>query len=480
MKGEMPQQKDEIAIDRMYADNNDLQVGDVISVDKKELTVTGLVALSDYSALFSNSSDMMFDAVKFGVGIMTEEGYDAITDDHIKYCYSWKYDTEPKDENEEKEWSDNFVEVLAAHSSLTGYLPRYGNQAIKFTGDDMGGDKAMVEVLLYILIAIMAFIFAVTTNNTIVKEASVIGTLRASGYTRRELLLHYLSLPVLITILSAVIGNILGYTVFKDICAGMYYGSYSLPTYQTRWNANAFLLTTVIPAILMFVINAVLISGRLNLWFSSSIMEGLNESFHDEGYDISIYQMSSAEERRAFFDMLPVRRNVDAVIVISFDIDSNEIRQLRSVDVPIIGINSSLPEERGFNAAVRIDDKQGSELAARHLITLGHRDIAYIRTDREVTLHFSVQGRFDSFMTCCKSNGVEPRVFVTDEGKNNISKVVTQLLSSDHMPTAIACQEDGIAIPLLFQLERNGFTIPNDISIIGYDDSTYALSLIHI
>lgn len=179
---------------------------------------------------------------------------------------------------------------------------------------------------------------------------------------------------------------------------------------------------------------AVLISGRLNLWFSSSIMEGLNESFHDEGYDISIYQMSSAEERRAFFDMLPVRRNVDAVIVISFDIDSNEIRQLRSVDVPIIGINSSLPEERGFNAAVRIDDKQGSELAARHLITLGHRDIAYIRTDREVTLHFSVQGRFDSFMTCCKSNGVEPRVFVTDEGKNNISKVVTQLLSSDTCP----------------------------------------------
>ena len=87
---------------------------------------------------------------------------------------------------------------------------------------------------------------------------------------------------------------------------------------------------------------AVLISGRLNLWFSSSIMEGLNESFHDEGYDISIYQMSSAEERRTFFDMLPVRRNVDAVIVISFDIDSNEIRQLRSVDVPIIGIAISL------------------------------------------------------------------------------------------------------------------------------------------
>ena len=219
---------------------------------------------------------------------------------------------------------------------------------------------------------------------------------------------------------------------------------------------------------------AVLVSGRLNLWFSSSIIEGLNQVFHDEGYDISIYQMSSIEERREFFKMLPVRRNVDAVIVISFDIDGNEIKQLKSVNVPIIGINCSLPQERGFNAAVRIDDKQGSELAARHLMTLGHRDIAYIRTDREVTLHFSVAGRFESFMACCEANGITPRELVTDENENNISKVVTQLLSLDRMPTAIACQEDGIAIPLLFQLERSGFTVPNDISIIGYDDSAYA------
>ena len=129
----------------------------------------------------------------------------------------------------------------------------------------MGGDKAMVEVLLYILIAIMAFVFAVTTNNTIQKEAAVIGTLRASGYTRRELLLHYISLPILVTILAAVIGNILGYTVFKGIVADMYYGSYSLPTYETRWNAEAFYLTTLVPFVLMAVINVVLIRGKLKI-----------------------------------------------------------------------------------------------------------------------------------------------------------------------------------------------------------------------
>ncbi len=74
MNGEMPQQKDEIAIDRMYADNNSLKVGDRNVGGDRKRRITGLVAFSDYSALFdSNSSDMMFDAVKFGVAIMTEE-----------------------------------------------------------------------------------------------------------------------------------------------------------------------------------------------------------------------------------------------------------------------------------------------------------------------------------------------------------------------------------------------------------------------
>ena len=265
MKGELPKKEDEIAIDRMYAENNKIQISDIIKVGKEEKTVTGYVALSDYSALFSNNSDMMFDAVKFGVAIVTDEAFDNLEETHLKYRYSWTYDDPPQGEKAEKERSDDFLEILADYTSVTGYIPRYANQAIHFTGDDMGSDRSMMIVLLYILIAIMAFVFAVTTNNTIVKEAAVIGTLRASGYTRKELLVHYMTLPLLVTVIAAVIGNVLGYTVFKNICAGMYYGSYSLPTYQTRWNANAFLLTTVIPAILMFVINAVLISGRLRL-----------------------------------------------------------------------------------------------------------------------------------------------------------------------------------------------------------------------
>lgn len=91
---------------------------------------------------------------------------------------------------------------------------------------------------------------------------------------------------------------------------------------------------------------AVLMSGHIRLWFTASVIEGLNEVLHTQGYDISVFQISSIEERKEFFEMLPVRCNADAVIVASFDIDNNEIAQLASVGVPIVGINSVEPEAR--------------------------------------------------------------------------------------------------------------------------------------
>ena len=265
MEGSLPEDIKQIAIDRMYAVNNDIKVQDTLTVGSRILKVTGLVALSDYSSLFSDNSDTMFDSLKFGVGVVSQKCFDAYDDTHIHYVYSWLYDNKPEDDKEAKLMADDFVKTISANAILVNYIPQYINQAIHFTGDDIGSDRSMMIVLLYVLIVIMAFVFAVTTNNTIVKEANVIGTLRASGYTRGELLRHYILLPIIVTIFGALVGNILGYTVFKDIFVATYYGSYSLPTYHTLWNADAFLLTTVVPVIIMLVINIVIIGCRLKL-----------------------------------------------------------------------------------------------------------------------------------------------------------------------------------------------------------------------
>lgn len=263
LDGDFPQNENEIAVDRMHADNAGMKVGDKISVSGKEFKITGLIAYVNYSTLHEKKTDLMFDAIKFDVAMVTQEGFDRL-DKSIHYSYAWKYDHAPADDIEEKEQSDNFMEAMVTQVMLAGnevedYTPKYGNPAINFATDDMGSDKAMGGMLLDILVVIIAFIFAVTISNTIANESSAIGTLRALGYTKGELVRHYLSMPVIVTLLAAIVGNILGYTVFKNVVVSMYYNSYSLPVYKTIWNPDAFLKTTVLPVVIMLVVNLIVI-----------------------------------------------------------------------------------------------------------------------------------------------------------------------------------------------------------------------------
>ena len=265
MQGELPQKKGEIAIDRMYADNNGLSVGDTLKDAKNTWQITGLVALPDYSCLFSDNNDTMFDAKQFGVAVVSDQEFESYTDRELNWNYSWRYEKKPADETAEKEQAEDLMQAVGRVAVIKNFIPQYQNQAIQFTGDDMGSDRSTITAFLYIVIVILAFVFGVTISNTISKEARTIGTLRASGYTRSELVRHYMAAPVLATLIGALVGNLLGYTVLKKVCANMYYGSYSLPTYVTIWNGNAFVLTTVVPVALMFVITWIVLRRKLSL-----------------------------------------------------------------------------------------------------------------------------------------------------------------------------------------------------------------------
>ncbi len=265
MKGKLPEKTGEIAIDRMYADNNRLKIGDIIQSENNSYKITGLVALSDYSALFYSNNDMMFDALAFGISLVSKNQFEKYDESQLHFNYAFKYNVAPLNEDDEKEKSDELMEVISQKTDLENFVPRYLNQAISFTGDDIVKDKAMMEVLLYIIIVIIAFVFGITISNTIQKEANVIGTLRASGYTQNELIRHYMTIPLIVTLIAAVFGNIIGYTYFKNLSAAMYYGSYSLPTYVTIWNMEAFLKTTITPLVLMMIITFVILKRKLSL-----------------------------------------------------------------------------------------------------------------------------------------------------------------------------------------------------------------------
>jgi len=300
MEGCLPEKEGEIVIDRLFAENNALDVGDLMSIEGKQFKVVGMVALSDYSALFKNNSDMMFDATNFSVALVTPQQFKNFSNAGLKYCYAWRYNNQEMTENEQQNKAEDLMNVVyenallgadisygaviwnnlmagfpgadyeelditSGEKPLQDFVSRQDNQAIQFTGEDMGSDRVMFQWLLYIIVVVLAFAFAITTRNTIEQEAKTIGTLRASGFTRRELLIHYITLPVIITLAAALAGNILGYTVFKMPMANMYYHSYSLPTYTTIWSADAFFKTTLVPCLLVFAVELLVVGRSLSL-----------------------------------------------------------------------------------------------------------------------------------------------------------------------------------------------------------------------
>ena len=261
--------------------------------------------------MFQNNNDTMFDATIFGVAVVTGTEFDRLPENGREWSYAWKYnDGMPDDEKEEKKLADDLLKTVYTQAMMNGitvdtFIPRYQNQAINFTGEDIGSDTEMMKWFEYIVIVILAFIFAVTISNTLTKEASVIGTLRASGYTKRELLIHYISLPVIVTFVASIVGNILGYTCFKDMGAQLYYDSYSLTKYETIWNADAFVLTTVVPLIIMLVVNLLVVNNKLKLSPLRFLRHDLSRSRRKKAVKLPHWKFMTRFKTRVILQNIP-------------------------------------------------------------------------------------------------------------------------------------------------------------------------------
>ena len=238
-EGRMPNKQTEIALDRLFALKNGYNIRDTIRMSGKSMTITGLISVPDYTSLIQKNSDMMMDPIHFGIAIVTDTGFQTLSTDRIVYSYSYYLDDRELNDFQKQKRADDIQEICIKEGAvLENLLTAQMNQAISFLPNDMGSDIPMVQTLLYIILMILAFIFVVISQTMIEEQASVIGTLLASGYTRRELLQHYMMLPTILIIVSAGIGNLIGYTLFPNLFTDMYYSNYCLPplSIQPVWD----------------------------------------------------------------------------------------------------------------------------------------------------------------------------------------------------------------------------------------------------
>ncbi len=307
--GRAPQNANEIAIDRMHADNVGVKIGDRITVGGKKFEVVGLLSYVNYLTLHESNTDLMFDAFGFDVAMVTPEAFDGLSA-RVHYNYAFKYINAPQDKIEQADHSEAFLKALITQTlvhdnEIKDYLPEYLRQATNFAPSDIEGDSAGTAILCYILIGVIAFIFAVTISNTIDKEAPVIGTLRASGYSKREMIVHYMAMPLIVTLIGAAIGNALGYTVFKDVAVNLYYESYSLPKCYPVWSNTALVKTTIIPLVLMFFINLFVIVRKLQLSPLRFLRHDLSKSKRTKARRLPRWSFMKRFRLRILFQNMP-------------------------------------------------------------------------------------------------------------------------------------------------------------------------------
>ena len=265
-EGRLPKNKHEIALDRLFAEKNDYKVGETIHLNGEDIKIVGFIAVPDYTSLIEKNNDLMMDAIHFGVAIVDNKTFDEFAEKNITYNYSYVLDKKDASDKENYDKLNDIRDICLENGyMLTNMMTSDMNQTISFLPNDMGGDIPMIKALLYIILVILAFIFVVISETIIDEESTVIGTLLASGYTKNELIRHYMVLPIIITIVSCIIGNIVGYLVFPPYFKDMYYASYCLPPLKVQFIPEAFVTTTIIPLVFMLVINYLMLRHKLNI-----------------------------------------------------------------------------------------------------------------------------------------------------------------------------------------------------------------------
>lgn len=259
-EGRQPKADDEVAIDRVFATNNDLAVGDRIELEGRTYTICGIMTQPDSQALFLNNSDFTVNTITYGVAEVTDAGFAALEDagGAPAYTYSFTFNDRDLSTADRTDAEQDMVEALAdADARVDDLIDADSNQGIGYARDDVDGDSMMWTTLLNIIIVIMAFVFVVLTDATIEEESAIIGTLLASGYRRREIVLHYLALPAIVGVFAALLGTALGVALFTEPMRSLYYGSYSLPPFQVHWSWEIFVKCAVVPAAALILITLV-------------------------------------------------------------------------------------------------------------------------------------------------------------------------------------------------------------------------------
>ncbi|GGN92167.1 LacI family DNA-binding transcriptional regulator [Saccharibacillus kuerlensis] len=205
--------------------------------------------------------------------------------------------------------------------------------------------------------------------------------------------------------------------------------------------------------------------------FVTELLEGIKTALQNSGYDLLHLSTRFDDPTYSFVEHC-LSRNVDGVVGFGIDRNDPHLEELLDSDIPTMLVDSDIQGRRA--AYITTENKTGIMQAVAHLAELGHSRISFVSGELDNAVG---QLRHEGYVEGMKSHklSVNPAyVKISDYSMEGGAQAMTELLELEERPTAVVCTSDMMAIGAINVIHRSGLSVPEDISVIGFDNTYYS------
>jgi LacI family transcriptional regulator len=202
--------------------------------------------------------------------------------------------------------------------------------------------------------------------------------------------------------------------------------------------------------------------------FFAEVARGIEDTAFENGYSLILCNSDSNLDKEAFYTDVLVEKQVDGILFLAAGVSTERILDLQQRGMLVVVVDRELPAANVDT--VLTDNAGGGWSATRHLIDLGHRRIGYIAGPSDLTLS---EYRSTGYRKALKEAGITADEELILRGTFDFEsgyRTAGQLLANHNRPTAIFACNDLMAIGAICAATELGLQVPQDLSVVGYDD----------
>jgi LacI family transcriptional regulator len=210
-----------------------------------------------------------------------------------------------------------------------------------------------------------------------------------------------------------------------------------------------------------------LISEITNPFFPE-LIQSFEDIAGENDFEVMVGSTNYNRDRAKVFIRRLAQRKVEGVAVMTFRAEANLLDELIAQNIPLVSVDVTIPAARSL--IIEVDYSQGINQAVQHLAMLGHRRIGFASGPMP---HLTNIRRRDAFLQSVKRIGLSSKattVFLGDHTFEGGTEAALYFLRLKSRPTAIICSNDMMAVGVLRVLSERGIRVPNEMSVVGFDD----------